>query len=129
MFIWSTCWSIVAAVEWWKKLSIMVLFDVVVVADEDENTTENVDEAEEDERQRIRGNHFVGFKIFVALSDVDMNEIRFPLWLLLWFNENNRADADLILFGKLSVEDEVNVSVSISMFLWLYVNIYVYVKW
>jgi hypothetical protein len=56
----------------------MVLFDVVVV-DEDENTTENVDDAEEDERQRIRGNHFVGFNMLVALSDVDMNEIRFPL--------------------------------------------------
>jgi hypothetical protein len=65
--------------------------------------------------------------MLVALSDVDMNEIRFPLWLLLWFNENNRADADLILFGKLSVEDEVNVSVSMSKFLLMYVNKCIYI--
>jgi len=52
--------------------------------DEDEKTTELVDEADEAERQRMRGNHFVGFSIFVVLSEFDMNEIRLPLLLLLW---------------------------------------------
>lgn len=50
--------------------------------DDDENTTELVDEAaDEAERHRMRGNHFVGFKMLVVVSEFDRNEIRLLLLL------------------------------------------------
>jgi hypothetical protein len=39
----------------------------------EENTTENVDDAEEEERHLIRGSHFDGFNMLLLLSDDDMN--------------------------------------------------------